>query len=170
MRSPEYERAPRYSSLVRVRTEPSLLSAGELELECADFARPILRVAGGWLMHKLCLEPGCGNAATSRGRCDEHRRAKERDRSRARRKQARERNRMYAREKWAIVRRRKLFEVGLCELQHPGCLGIASEVHHKVAMEDGGAADDMENLVSACKPCHSVETRREQLQRDPVTA
>jgi hypothetical protein len=34
---------------------------------------------------------------------------------------------------------------------------LANEVHHKVAMEDGGAKYDLDNLVSTCKPCHSRE-------------
>jgi len=49
--------------------------------------------------------------------------------------------------------------------EQPGCLGIANEVHHKVAMEDGGPEYDLTNLISACKPCHSRETRREQTTR-----
>ena len=56
----------------------------------------------------------------------------------------------------------KLFLNPLCELEHPGCLRIASEVHHRVAIEDGGDEYALDNLVSACKPCHSVETMREQ--------
>jgi 5-methylcytosine-specific restriction protein A len=153
------------SILVRVRTEPSL-SAGRARTRMRRRRASDPPRRGGWLMHKLCLEPRCDNPATSRGRCDEHRRAQERERSRARRQQARERNRFYARKHWAIVRRRKLTRDSLCALGHPGCLGIASEVHHKVAMEDGGAAYDMDNLVSVCKPCHSRETRREQLERE----
>jgi 5-methylcytosine-specific restriction protein A len=101
-------------------------------------------------------------------RCDEHRKAQEAQeaqRSRARRTEARERNRMYARKRWAMTRKAKLFANPICELEHPGCLGIATEVHHKIAMEDGGAEYAMDNLVSACKPRHSRETRREQLER-----
>jgi 5-methylcytosine-specific restriction protein A len=114
---------------------------------------------------RVCLEAGCPNPATGRGRCDEHRKARERDRSRSRREDARNRNRFYARKHWAIVRRHKLFITPLCELEHPGCLGIASEVHHRLAMQDGGEQYAIENLVSTCKPCHSRETRREQLER-----
>jgi 5-methylcytosine-specific restriction enzyme A len=72
---------------------------------------------------------------------------------------------MYARKRWEMVRRHKLHLNPLCELEHPGCRGIAHEVHHKVAMEDSGAKYDMDNLVSTCKPCHSRETRREVLER-----
>jgi 5-methylcytosine-specific restriction endonuclease McrA len=104
---------------------------------------------------RLCLEPRCGNPATGRGRCDEHRKAQEAQRSRARRTEARERNRMYARKRWAMTRKAKLFANPICELEHPGCLGIATEVHHKIAMEDGGAEYAMDNLVTACKPRHA---------------
>src|SRR5918999_5964364 len=114
---------------------------------------------------RLCLEPRCPNRATARGRCDEHRKAQEAQRSRVRREEARERNRMYARKRWAMARRAKLFANPLCELEHPGCLGIASEVHHRVAMEDGGEEYAIENLVSTCKPCHSRETMRERRDR-----
>jgi 5-methylcytosine-specific restriction protein A len=114
---------------------------------------------------RLCPEPRCPNPATARGRCDDHRKEQERHRSRARRADTRERNRMYTRKKWAMTRRAKLFANPLCELEHPGCLGIASEVHHRIAMEVGGARYDLSNLVSTCKPCHSRETRREQTTR-----
>ncbi len=114
---------------------------------------------------RLCLEPRCGNPATGRGRCDEHRKAQEAQRSRARRADAQERNRMYARKRWAMTRKAKLFANPLCELEHPGCQGIANEVHHKTAMEDGGAEYDLDNLVSACKPC----TAERQQARDART-
>lgn len=114
---------------------------------------------------RLCLEPSCPNVATARGRCDEHRKALERDRSRVRRAEGVERNRFYARKHWRMVRKAKLCANPLCELEHPGCLGIANEVHHQVAMEDGGAEYDMANLVSTCKPCHSRASRAEQVQR-----
>ena len=114
---------------------------------------------------RLCMQAGCPREATARGRCDEHRRAIERDRSRVRRAEGVERNRFYARKQWAMTRRAKLFAEPLCELEYPGCLWIASEVHHRVAMEDGGAEYALENLVSTCKPCHSRETLRERRER-----
>jgi len=77
---------------------------------------------------------------------------------------------MYASKRWAMHRRRKLFLNPLCELEYPGCLGIANEVHHRVAMEDGGDPWAMDNSVSTCKPCHSRETRREQVQRTETAA
>ena len=64
-----------------------------------------------------------------------------------------------------MTRKRKLFLNPLCELQHACCTGLANEVHHQVALQDGGDIFSLANLVSACKPCHAVETSREQLIR-----
>ncbi len=73
---------------------------------------------------------------------------------------------MYARKRWGMFRRQKLYLNPLCELEHDGCRGIANEVHHKVAMEDGGAPYALDNVVSTCRPCHSRETRREMVARE----
>jgi 5-methylcytosine-specific restriction protein A len=118
---------------------------------------------------KLCSEPRCPNFvrdAGSKGRCDEHYRQLERERSRSRRAEARDHNRLYASKRWWALRRQGILANPECELEHPGCLRVATEVHHKIAMENGGPAWDMSNLVSTCKPCHSVETRREQRVRE----
>ena len=114
---------------------------------------------------RLCAEARCPNQATGRGRCDYHRKQQERERSRARREDARERNRFYARKRWASARRHKLFLDPLCELRGPGCLGVANEVHHRTALQDGGAEYALDNLVSCCKPCHSAATLRERQTR-----
>jgi len=124
---------------------------------------------------RLCSEARCGNPvrdAGSKGRCDFHYRLMERERSRSRRGDARDRNRMYAGRRWWALRREKLLQNPECELQHSGCLSLASEVHHRVAMEAGGPAWEMSNLISCCKPCHSRATRQEQLGRTdgPPTA
>jgi hypothetical protein len=58
---------------------------------------------------RLCLEPGRPSPATARGRCDVHRKAKERERFRVRREEARDRNRIYARMRWKMVCKHKLF-------------------------------------------------------------
>ena len=100
-----------------------------------------------------------------KGRCVECGRKRERDRSRDRRSAARERELFYKRKKWEATARHKLFNDPLCELKHPCCLGIASEVHHQTPLQDGGEPYAMENPISACKPCHSAETRREQQGR-----
>jgi 5-methylcytosine-specific restriction protein A len=111
---------------------------------------------------KLCLSPKCPNPATARGRCDFHRKLQERQRSRVRRQEGRERNRFYARKHWAMVRRHKLRLDPICELCD---VALASEVHHRIALDDGGDVYAMGNLVSTCKPCHSRQTRREQVGR-----
>jgi 5-methylcytosine-specific restriction endonuclease McrA len=72
---------------------------------------------------------------------------------------------LYSKKRWKITRAKQLFRQTLCELQHPGCLGIANEVHHRVPIREGGEVYALANLVSACKPCHSVETRRELIRR-----
>jgi 5-methylcytosine-specific restriction enzyme A len=108
---------------------------------------------------RLCLAAKCPNPATAKGRCDFHRKLQERERSRVRRQEGRERNRFYARKHWETVRRRKLFEQPLCELCD---VALATEVHHRIALEDGGEEYAPENLVSTCKPCHSRETLRER--------
>jgi len=69
---------------------------------------------------------------------------------------------MYASKRSALFRRRKLYMNPICELCDQA---LATEVHHKVAMEDGGAPYSFANVVSTCKPCHSRETRREVLAR-----
>jgi len=50
---------------------------------------------------------------------------------------------------------------GIEEIPKPGL----AEVHHRIAMEDGGEEYAIDNLVSACKPCHSRETMRERRER-----
>ena len=111
---------------------------------------------------RLCLEFRCPNPATARGRCDEHRKARETERSRSRRADARDRNRMYASKRWAMFRRAKLNRDPFCQICDAT---LANEVHHKVAMEDGGAPYSFANVISTCKPCHSRATRAEQVQR-----
>jgi 5-methylcytosine-specific restriction protein A len=56
---------------------------------------------------------------------------------------------------WRKVRAVYLSKHPLCELcQQAGKLVPATEVHHKIAIADGGTdADD--NLQALCKPCHS---------------
>jgi 5-methylcytosine-specific restriction endonuclease McrA len=70
----------------------------------------------------------------------------------------------YSTKRWRIARLKQLSRQTPCELQHAGCLRIANEVHHRVPIRDGGSVFGPENLISACRPCHSRETRREQLR------
>ena len=57
---------------------------------------------------------------------------------------------------WARVRRAVLVRDGW----RCACGAPASEVHHVVAVAEGGG-DDMGNLVAICGPCHRVETARQ---------
>jgi 5-methylcytosine-specific restriction protein A len=112
---------------------------------------------------RICREPGCPNPAGKRGLCDDHRRAYERERSRARRgSDAAERNRFYARKRWRLTARRKRFDNPLCER----CGNVATEVHHNPPLAQllarGLNPYSPDYLVSLCRPCHSAETRREQ--------
>ena len=109
-------------------------------------------------MRRLCVTPSCPNTTTRGGRCPECAREYERTIDRAGAK-------LYGLKRWQIARKRQLFRNPLCELQHDGCGGIANEVHHRVPLADGGARFAASNLMSTCKPCHSVETRREQIRR-----
>jgi 5-methylcytosine-specific restriction enzyme A len=60
---------------------------------------------------------------------------------------------------WRQIRAYKLHEDPLCELQTHCQHGIATEVHHKIPVRqwpDGRLR--LDNLQSACKPCHSALT------------
>ncbi len=109
---------------------------------------------------RLCAEPTCGSPATARGRCDEHRKTLERQRSRSRRKDARERNVFYASKAWRMTRRQQLLDHPFCESE--GCDRLAEVVHHRVDLAAGGAPRDPENLASLCKPHHDAITRARQ--------
>jgi 5-methylcytosine-specific restriction endonuclease McrA len=116
--------------------------------------------------HRPCSEPGCPRYADpkGRGKCLEHRRAYERERSRVRRADARERNRFYARKHWRMVRKSYLFEHPICE-HEDGCERLAEHVHHIVDLADGGDEYDPENLTALCAPHHSRITLARQRGR-----
>lgn len=101
-----------------------------------------------------CTEPLCPNASHHRGYCLEHARTRERHINRAGR-------RIYGTKRWALTRRRYLFEHPLCET--PGCKAIAEDVHHKVDIADGGDPWNPDGLEALCHSCHSRTTRRGQL-------
>ena len=92
--------------------------------------------------HVPCAEPYCAEFATSRGRCDRHRKAKDRDRRRARGIPPRGYASVasfYASKRWAMARRKKLLQDSICERCREA---VAEEVHHRVklaAMLEGPA-------------------------------
>ena len=56
---------------------------------------------------------------------------------------------------WAKLRRSVLNEVPLCQYCPPGVITPATEVDHK---NNDPADNSRANLVSCCKPCHSIKT------------
>jgi 5-methylcytosine-specific restriction endonuclease McrA len=115
---------------------------------------------------RLCLEAGCASPATSRGRCDFHRKQLEADRSRRRRKEgnaARDyRVKVHHSAMWKGVRRAVLERDPFCTR----CDRRLSEhVHHVVAITDGGAPYDLDNCVGLCAPCHNRISWQEQQAR-----
>jgi hypothetical protein len=105
---------------------------------------------------RLCLDPGCVEAAVSRGRCPAHRR------ERNRRYRKRENRNIYDSARWRYARRRQLFLEPLCELE--GCDEIATDVHHRQAIQDGGEVWSLANLENLCHQHHLQISRAEQVQ------
>lgn len=101
---------------------------------------------------KLCSTRGCRAVATYRGRCREH--ARQRNRS------THQNRSIYNSRRWAILRRRVLFEQPLCD-----CGEIATDVDHDRAIEDGGDPWARSNLKARCHSCHSRKTAREMRDR-----
>jgi 5-methylcytosine-specific restriction endonuclease McrA len=110
---------------------------------------------------RLCAQPRCPNPATAKGRCDAHRKALERDRSRARRDTSHKS--FYDTKKWRLAARHKKFLNPICERCDEA---LSQEVHHdpplKVLLATGRNPYDPAVLVALCKPCHSTVTLLEQ--------
>jgi 5-methylcytosine-specific restriction protein A len=63
---------------------------------------------------------------------------------------------------WRKVRLMQLSEYPLCfDCNAQGYVVVATEVHHKRAIRDGGS-NSFDNLMSLCKPCHSKRTNAGQ--------
>lgn len=59
---------------------------------------------------------------------------------------------------WRKLRRMQLAIEPLCrDCNRGGGVVLATEVHHIRAVRDGGT-NELENLMSLCKPCHSRRT------------
>lgn len=100
---------------------------------------------------RLCLEPRCPEPAVLRGRCRRH--------ASEHRRLARSVNdAFYSSKAWKMSRRKQLIDHPLCQYIENGndCDRIADSVHHRVPIEDGGARRDPANLMSVCRPHHSV--------------
>jgi hypothetical protein len=105
---------------------------------------------------RLCLELRCPEPAIRRGRCAKHNTVCNRE--------TRSENRgIYNSKRWQITRSRYLFDHPLCE--HPECMAIATDVHHKVDLQAGGDPWAMDGLEALCHSHHSMETRARQATR-----
>lgn len=100
---------------------------------------------------RLCLEPGCPSVATQRGRCPTH--------SSERNVETRSANRpIYNTKRWRMTRRSFLFSNPLCSK----CGVVATDVHHRIDLQQGGDPWRFDNLEALCHRCHSRITRRRQ--------
>ena len=72
-------------------------------------------------------------------------------------------NKFYCSSDWKKLRRVKLMNDPICE----ECgKAYANEVHHIKSLENNyDYRLDYDNLQALCKPCHSIETRKEMQQR-----
>jgi 5-methylcytosine-specific restriction protein A len=104
---------------------------------------------------RLCLEPRCPNPATGKGRCDEHRKAIERERSRRRRETT---NGVYKRKRWEIARRAVLARDPICRVCDKA---LSTEVDHVTPLTEGGDPYRLEGLQGICSPCHWRKTGAE---------
>jgi 5-methylcytosine-specific restriction endonuclease McrA len=113
---------------------------------------------------RLCLEPGCPNTATGKGRCDEHRRERERERS-ARRRANPDQARaivVYHSKRWLVLRRHVLNRDPICRMCDER---LSCEVDHIRPMSEGGAEYDPKNLAGLCTDCHRRKSAREAAAR-----
>lgn len=64
--------------------------------------------------------------------------------------------------RWVKARELYLMEHPLCEnCEKEGRIMPAREVHHIIALQDGGARLDPENLMALCRTCHQKFTQEE---------
>ena len=107
------------------------------------------------------MEPRCPNVATSRGRCDEHRRDRERERSAQRRAGERSARavKVYHSAKWLRTREAVLGRDPICVVCDNA---LSTDVDHVVPMSRGGAEYELANLRGLCGPCHWERHARER--------
>lgn len=105
-------------------------------------------------MIRLCSEPRCPGQATYRGKCKDHARQRERQTNRAGK-------RIYNSARWKNTRTKFLFDHPLCK-----CGEIATDVHHRVDLKDGGDPWDFGNLEALCHACHAAITANRMNKRD----
>lgn len=100
---------------------------------------------------KTCAEPDCPKLVMA-ARCPTH--TREVDRS----YKDPAKRRVYAGRRWQGMRRTVLKEQPWC--QNCG-INMTTDIHHVVALEDGGKPFDRANVTGLCKACHSRITAQE---------
>jgi 5-methylcytosine-specific restriction protein A len=103
-----------------------------------------------------CSYPGCSALVSDGSRCDKHRKQEQ---SRYNKQRGSAASQGYG-SRWRKIRTLKLQRSPLCQdclEMEPRRLTPANEVHHIVALRDGGT-HDFSNLMSLCKSCHSKRT------------
>lgn len=113
---------------------------------------------------RLCLEPRCPNVATGKGRCDEHRKQLERERSEFRRRRALIGDRtpdavkLYHSAKWLRTREKVLARDPICKVCDDA---LSTQVDHIKPLSQGGDPWDIDGLQGICVPCHARKSGRE---------
>jgi 5-methylcytosine-specific restriction endonuclease McrA len=112
---------------------------------------------------RLSLEPGCPNPVTGRGRCDQHRKPIERDRSRQRREATKG---TYKTRRWQLRRMQVFTHDPFCA-DGRVCGGKAPsvEVDPVTPLDRGGDPYRMDNLRGTCRDCHEAKTAEENRGR-----
>jgi 5-methylcytosine-specific restriction enzyme A len=114
-------------------------------------------------MRRLCAHPGCPNPPTGKGRCDQHRKPIERERSARRRKAT---SGVYKTKLWHHRRLQVLSRDPICaDGRVCGHNRLSTEVDHVIPLEQGGAPYAMDNLRGTCTDCHQAKTAQENSQR-----
>ncbi len=103
---------------------------------------------------KLCLERGCPNIQTYRGRCPEHARQRTADRNRQRQQS----RKVYDSRRWRILRRHVLVNNPICQMCDNA---LATDVDHIVPIEQGGDPWALSNLQALCARDHGRKTKAE---------
>ena len=99
-----------------------------------------------------CAYPGCGRLAENEQYCAEHKRVANKTYNKYQRDHAT--NKRYGRA-WKRIRDRYIKAHPLCEeCKKADRLTPAEEVHHILPLSHGGT-NDVSNLMSLCKSCHS---------------
>jgi 5-methylcytosine-specific restriction endonuclease McrA len=117
--------------------------------------------------HRLCSEAYCPNLAhpKGRGKCLEHRREYERERSARRREKTKG---VYKRKVWAMRRKQAFGSDPQCAwVLNDGtrCQRLGEELDHVVPLDAGGDEYAATNLQLLCAEHHRLKTARENRER-----